>query len=113
MLEPGSDTPLLIEVHGRMLPATHAGALVGIDLSAALRACVDRRSWTGPADLPAGAGGRLALFPQEWLRDPESEWLTRLPSDAPWHDPSLLEAMRKMPFATHALPARDVISQGP
>ena len=40
------DTPLLIEMHRRMLPATHAGALVGIDLVAALRACVDGRSWS-------------------------------------------------------------------
>jgi len=46
MLEPGSDTPLLIEIRRRMLPATHAGALVGIDLVAALRACVDGRSWS-------------------------------------------------------------------
>ena len=113
MLEPGSDTPLLIEIHRRMLPATHAGALVGIDLSAALRACVDARSWTGAVDLRAGAGRRLALFPQEWLHDPQSAWLRSLPSDAPWHDPPLLEAMLKMPFASHALPARDVISQGP
>ena len=45
MLEPGSDTPLLIEMH-RMLPATHAGALVGIDLAAVLRACVEGQSWS-------------------------------------------------------------------
>jgi hypothetical protein len=33
-------------IHRRMLPTTHAGALVGIDLAPALRACVDGRSWS-------------------------------------------------------------------
>ena len=40
--------------------ATHAGALIGIDLAAALRACVDGRPWTGPTDLAPGPGRRLA-----------------------------------------------------
>ena len=66
-----------------MLPATHAGGLVGVDLAAALRACVDGVPWTGPTDLPGGTGRRIALFPQEWYRDPESVWLATLPSDAP------------------------------
>jgi hypothetical protein len=99
MIEPRTGDPLLIEVHRRMLPATHAGALIGIDLAAALRACLDGRRWTGPTDLPQGPGHRLALFPQEWYRAPESSWLTTLPSDAPWHDPRLFEAMLKIPYA--------------
>ena len=53
------DTPLLIEIHLRMLPATHAGA-PGIDLAAALRACIEGQSCAGAVDLPAGAGRRLA-----------------------------------------------------
>ena len=113
MIEPDRGAALLIEIHRRMLPATHAGGLVGVDLAAALRACVDGVSWTGPTDLPGGTGRRIALFPQEWYRDPESGWLATLPSDAPWHDPRLFEAMLKIPYATNAVPVRELISPGP
>ena len=113
MIEPDCGAALLIEIHRRMLPATHAGGLVGVDLAAALRACVDGVSWTGPTDLPGGTGRRIALFPQEWYRDPESGWLATLPSDAPWHDPRLFEAMLKIPYATNAVPVRELISPGP
>ena len=113
MIEPDRGAALLIEIHRRMLPATHAGGLVGVDLAAALRACVDGVSWTGPTDLPGGTGRRIALFPQEWYRDPESAWLATLPSDAPWHDPRLFEAMLKIPYATDAVPVRELISPGP
>jgi len=113
MIEPDRGAALLIEIHRRMLPATHAGGLIGVDLAAALRACVDGVSWTGPTDLPGGTGRRIALFPQEWYRDPESAWLATLPSDAPWHDPRLFEAMLKIPYATNAVPVRELISPGP
>jgi hypothetical protein len=32
-------------------------------------------------------------FPQEWLRDPESEWILDHPVDVPWDEPELIEAM--------------------
>ena len=92
-----SHVPYLVEVNRRMLPATHAGARVGVDLAAALYAKVSGNEWTGPTDLPPGPGLRLALFPQEWYRDMNSEWLRTLPSDAPWHDPELLAAMLRVP----------------
>ena len=76
-----------------MLPATHAAAAVGIDLAAALAAARAGRAWEGPRELPAGSRSRMALFPQEWYRDPESPWLRTLASDAPWDDPDLLTAM--------------------
>ena len=87
-----TSVPYLIEVNRRMLPATHGGARVGIDFAAALRS--PSPAMPGPPrDLPPGRGMRLALFPQEWLRDPASAWLRTLPSDAPWHDPALFAAM--------------------
>jgi hypothetical protein len=93
-----SGIPHLIEVNRRMLPATHSGSLVGVDLAAALFATVTGAPWRGPADLAPGRGLRLALFPQEWYRDAASAWLQSLPSDAPWHDPDLLTAMLRLPF---------------
>jgi ATP-grasp in the biosynthetic pathway with Ter operon len=88
--------PYLIEVNRRMLPATHTGALVGVDLAAALFAAVSGVEWTGPTDQPPGPGLRLALFPQEWYRDVNSAWLRTLPSDTPWQDPSLLSAILRL-----------------
>lgn len=96
MLDPRTGSPLLIEMHRRMLPATHSGSIVGVDLAGALHAGLAGRKWEGPVDLPQGPGLRLALFPQECYRDPGSRWLRMLPSDAPWDDPKLFAAMLRL-----------------
>jgi hypothetical protein len=104
IIERATGTPYLIEVNRRMLPATHSGSLVGVDLAAALFDIVSGRRWDGPVDLPPGPSLRLALFPQEWYRDSASGWLQTLPSDAPWHDPDVLAAMLRLPFETAVPP---------
>ncbi len=86
-------TPYVIELNRRMVPATHTGALVGVDLAAALAAVLEGRDWTGAADLAAENERTLALFPQEWLRDQSSPDLRAFPTDAPWDDPPLFQAM--------------------
>lgn len=86
-------TPYVIELNRRMVPATHTGALVGVDLAAALAATLEGRDWTGAADLAAESERTLALFPQEWRRDPSSPDLSAYPTDAPWDDPPLFQAM--------------------
>ena len=53
-----------------------------------------------------GPGLRLALFPQESYRDPDSRWLRTLPSDAPWDDPTLLAAMLRLGESGVVLPPR-------
>jgi hypothetical protein len=93
-----------------MLPATHGGALVGIDLAAALFAAAHGREWAGPRDLAPGPAARLALFPQEWYRDDKSASLRHLPSDAPWHDPALLAAMVRMPLEAGRSPPPAILS---
>lgn len=110
MLEPGADEPLLIEVNRRMLPATHGGATVGIHLARALAVVGSGRAWDGPTDLAVGPGPRMALFPQEWYRDPDSEWLRTLASDAPWHDPALFAAMLALPFGTSDLATQPAVA---
>jgi biotin carboxylase len=96
MRDPRTGSPILIEVHRRMLPVTHSGSIVGVDLAGALHAALAGRKWDGPVDLPQGPGLRLALFPQECYRDPGSRWLRTLPSDAPWDDPKLFAAMLRL-----------------
>ena len=110
IIEAQSRRPYLIEINRRMLPATHGGALVGIDLAAALFAAAHGREWSGPRDLASGSAARLALFPQEWYRDDKSAWLRRLPSDAPWHDPALLAAMVRMPLEAGRSPRPAILS---
>ena len=58
-----SGVPYLIEVNRRMLPATHSGARVGVDLAAALHAAVTGVAWTGPTDLPPGPGLAARVVP--------------------------------------------------
>ena len=96
-LDPATGTPYLIEINRRMVPATHTGARVGVDLAAALAAVMEPRDWTGPTDMPAGNERTLALFPQEWLRDRASADLVQRPTDAPWDDPALFRAMLRLP----------------
>jgi len=85
--------PYLIEINRRIVPATHTGARMGVDLAAALAAAASSRAWSGPTDLPPDNERMLALFPQEWLRNASSVDLERLPTDAPWDDPELFQAM--------------------
>jgi len=93
IVEAETGIPYLIEINRRMVPATYTGSRVGVDLAAALAAVMDSRDWAGPADVSVENQRELALFPQEWLRDPSSVDLERLPTDTPWDDPELLEAM--------------------
>jgi predicted ATP-grasp superfamily ATP-dependent carboligase len=93
LVDAETGTPYLIEINRRMVPASHTGSRVGVDLAAALAAIMNSGTWTGPTDLPVDNERTLALFPQEWLRDPSSLDLERLPTDAPWDDPELFEAM--------------------
>jgi biotin carboxylase len=83
----------LIEINRRMTPATHTGAQIGVDLAGALAAACTGRAWDGPTDVPAGIDRRLALFPQEWMRNPRSAHLAEIATDAPWDDPDLFASM--------------------
>jgi predicted ATP-grasp superfamily ATP-dependent carboligase len=83
----------LIEINRRMTPATHTGPRVGVDIASALAAACANRPWNGPTDAPEGTDLTLALFPQEWLRDHASPFLSTCANDAPWDDPALLRAM--------------------
>jgi carbamoylphosphate synthase large subunit len=81
----------LIELNPRPTPISHLGERFG--------ACLCRRlgaALTGapvPTGEPQGLPVRVALFPQEWVRDPESPHLTAgVLHDVPWDEPDLVEA---------------------
>jgi len=82
--------PHLIEINPRATQASALALGAGHDLAASLAACVT----LGPAaprplltDNPV-----IALFPQEWRRNPLSDWLKSAYLDAPWDDPAVLRA---------------------
>ena len=80
----------LIELNSRPTPICHLGEYLGSDLCLALRHALEGRPWADrdPANLPK----KVALFPQEWVRNPSSPHFADSYHDVPWDEPDLLEA---------------------
>ena len=93
MIERDSGLAYLTEINRRIGPATHYGAVLNVDLCAALRAAIEGTPSPTRASLDAGDERVFVPFPAEWLRDPQSRWLREHAVDMPWDDPGLLDAM--------------------
>jgi hypothetical protein len=85
--------PVLLEINRRIVTFMHLDEYGGVDLCGALFQRLADVPQTLRADMPFDDGGVVASFPREWLRDPESPWLHDVPSDVPWDDPEVFEAM--------------------
>jgi biotin carboxylase len=83
----------LLEINRRITPGSPTGALVDVDLCAALRAAMDDVPNPSRCRLDDDEEHVIAHFPQEWLRDPASAYLRTCRVDAPWNDPRLFAAM--------------------
>lgn len=83
----------LLEINRRTTNGIPLGAMINVDLCAALYAAINAEQRTVRGDLAKGEEHLIAHFPQEWLRDPESRYLRQCRVDAPWDDPDVLEAM--------------------
>lgn len=81
----------LIEFNPRPTPICHLGAAAGHDLARALRCRLD--GVPCQPILPAQPLRRVALFPQEIIRDANSHWLTDAYHDVPRDDPALLASL--------------------
>jgi hypothetical protein len=94
MLESSTGKAFLIEINPRATQVGHLTLGEGRDLPAALYAAL-----TGNAIHPAPPiteNRVIALFPQEWMRDPESAFLQSGYHDVPWEEPALVrESVRK------------------
>ena len=80
----------LIEINPRSTQVGHITLGPGRDLPAALTAAV-----TGGPVNPASRvteSDTIALFPQEWSRDPGSPYLRSSHHDVPWEEPGLIRA---------------------
>ncbi len=89
MVEP-SGAAHLIELNPRPTPISHLGADLGLDLCERLAAAL-RGEHLSDAD-PRGLPRKVALFPQEWVRDASSPHFADSLHDVPWDDPDLVEA---------------------
>jgi hypothetical protein len=89
MLEDGSRDAYLIEINPRATQVGHL-SLAAQDLPGALV-----RALAGhPAEATPNVSENdvIALFPQEWLRDPASPYLRSGYHDVPWNQPGLLRS---------------------
>jgi len=94
MLEPKEGNAYLIEINPRATQVGHLTLGPGRDLPAGLFAAV-----TGEAVREApkvSDKDTIALFPQEWLRDPTSAFLQSGFHDVPWEEPDFIrECIRR------------------
>ncbi len=91
MIEEQTQAAYLIELNPRPTPICHLGGAFGSDLCGALY-----QELTGQppaATLPAKTNRLVALFPQEWIRDPSSSHFDVAHHDVPWDDPGLVQAL--------------------
>lgn len=79
-----------LEINPRIMPTSHLGEAFGLDLCAALLAHLRGQ----PLPLPGPAlHDHVALFPNEWLRDPNSTDAATGLHDEPRDDPNVRAAM--------------------
>jgi hypothetical protein len=90
MLEASTGNARLIEINPRATQVGHLTLGPGRDLPAALYAALSGES-LHPAP-KVTENDTIALFPQEWMRDPESAFLQSAYHDIPWEEPELLRA---------------------
>ena len=86
----------LIEINRRVTNGVQLGGFVGVHVCAALASALEGRPYVGRTDIDPGEEHRVAEFPQEWLRDPESPYLLNSRVDVPWDDVNLLRTMLAM-----------------
>src|SRR5262249_9054398 len=96
VLDGKSGNAYLLEINRRLVTHMPLGERVGRDLASAFfNRFEPARRTKGIGDVDE-TGATIAVFPREWLRDPDSPHLVDFPVDIPWDDPALLEAMLAM-----------------
>lgn len=99
ILDDATGQAYALECQPRPVYLTNVGALCGANLPEALFA---QLTGTDPGPQPAIAETTVALFPNEYNRDPNSEYLTSGLHDIPWDDPDLVKALHPTYYAEFA-----------
>ena len=90
MIEAATGHAYLLECNPRPIQVSHLGARIGIDLCAALAAELSGEQNPQPRSVTSET---VALFPQEWQRDPAALAQCTEFRDAPLDDPRLMRFM--------------------
>jgi hypothetical protein len=90
MLEVRTGDAYLIEINPRSTQVGHITLGAGLDLPAALYGAVSGQP--GKVSSRVTENDTIALFPHEWARDPQSEFLRTGYHDVPWDVPELVHA---------------------
>jgi ATP-grasp domain len=94
LLKGNADTPYLIEMNPRATQVGHLALGTGRDLPAALYSALTGKAIQEAPSVTSNS--TIVLFPQEWLRNPESSYLRSGYHDIPWEEPELIrECLRK------------------
>lgn len=99
MVDERTGATYLLELNRRMVPSHHRGSTFDVDHCAALQSALNGTAQATRTGLDPGEEHLCVHFPQEWLRDPGSEWLRKCPVDVPWDEPDLMHAMLAMRHA--------------
>jgi hypothetical protein len=90
ILEEQTGHPYLIELNPRATQTCHLRLGNGRDLVGALRSKI---SGEAPQSVPRATDNDvIALFPQEWQKTPDSEFIKSAFHDVPWEEPELVRA---------------------
>lgn len=94
----------LLECNPRPTHILHLGGLVEVDLPGRLLDALNGNIPENP-QVVGDAERKVAFFPNEWRRDPNSSALSESHHDVPWDDPELIKAMlRKRPLSWRRRP---------
>ena len=88
MLEEQTGKAYLIEMNPRSTQVGHLALGPGRDIAAALYAILSGQDLQPVARITEN--NTIALFPQEWIRDPESSFLRSAYHDIPWEEPEFV-----------------------
>jgi hypothetical protein len=90
MLETQTGNAYLIEINPRLTQVAHLALGRGRDIPAALFSAISGHPLSPSAKVTEE--NTIALFPQEWIRDPASPFLQSAYHDVPWDKPELIRA---------------------
>jgi len=114
ILEAGTGNAYLIEMNPRATQVGHLTLGPGRDLPAALYAALSGEIMQSAPKLTENDA--IALFPHEWLRNPQSSFLQSAYHDVPWDEPELVRACigaRPKQYRWNSHTTQDVLSTSP
>ena len=104
MLETGTENANLIEINPRSTQVGHLSLGPGRDLPAALYAVLSEKAEQAAPKVTEK--DTIALFPQEWIRDPQSAFLKSAFHDVPWERTRIDSRLRQQPPQAERLVSR-------